>query len=100
MRGPDNFRRMSHTERKRELFGDPDPGPTEPTPPASLTRDVERDVALVYFRAAHEAARKERRQWELDNYEGAAVYRNLAERHLAAYRDEKPDDLHRGGVRR
>jgi len=90
---------MSHQQRQKELYGDRG-GPAVPTPPKSLSRDVEKDVALVYFRAAHEAALRELRQVEKDDPEGAAMYRNLAESHMNAYRDEKPDDLHRGGVRR
>lgn len=102
----DSYEPMSYQERQRELFGHPDPTPVGPSPPDSLTRDVEKEVALVYFRAAHEAARQEFRHVQMVRdgnsamVEEVAMYGNLAESHLKKYREEKPDDLHRGGIRR
>lgn len=105
MRGHGRFQRMTHAQRQREIHGEQDPGPAGPRPPDSLTRDVETAVSVLYFEAAHEAARRQRdaiKKVEDGNdafAEEAAMYGTLARGHLAAYRDAKPDDLHRGGRR-
>lgn len=74
-------------------------------PPESLTRGVDLEVSLVYFRAAHEAAKKEHMYRKKAERLGrsyylrdAAMFANLAEGHLRSYREAKPPGTHRGGT--
>ena len=88
---PGDGERMSRAEYVREKFGGGDAAPCGPTPPASLTDDVDLRAAEVYLEAAQEAGQREHACRADGDYEGALMYATLAQRHLRAYAAHHPE---------